>query len=194
MSASRDCGSVPAVSVSEAGVTSSVSEWEAGHQGPAEAGTVPLGLMAAPAPALSDNSDCGLAESAEVGTVLLAEEAAIQSCAGVGVRKAVCEHVMKKRRYIGIKKAVSQGFYEETFSFQEERVQSCKECCLLREFKEKKAEEQDRKAVYEENSRESRFRAAKKVVSEDNLSRRLEKMKRDVASEQNLRRFKFRNT
>ena len=42
--------------------------------------------------------------------------------------------------------------------------------------------------------RESRFRAAKKVVSEDNLSRRLEKMKRDVASEQNLRRFKFRNT
>ena len=35
--------------------------------------------MAAPAPALSDNSDCVLAESAEDGTVLLAEEAVIQS-------------------------------------------------------------------------------------------------------------------
>ena len=39
--------------------------------------------MAAPAPGLSDNSDCVLAESAEVGTVPLAEEAAIQSEAGV---------------------------------------------------------------------------------------------------------------
>ena len=39
--------------------------------------------MAAPALALSDNSDCVLAESAEVGTVPLAEEAAIQSEAGV---------------------------------------------------------------------------------------------------------------
>ena len=42
VSASRDCGSVPAVSVSEA-EASPVSEWGAGHQGPAEAGTVPLG-------------------------------------------------------------------------------------------------------------------------------------------------------
>ena len=78
--ASNDCGSVLAVSVSEA-VDSPVSEQGAGHQGPAEAGTVPLGLVAAPA--LSDNSDCVLAESAEVGTVPLAEEAAIQSEAGV---------------------------------------------------------------------------------------------------------------
>ena len=62
--------------------TSPVSERGAGHQGPAEAGTVPLGLVAAPAPALSDNSDCVLAESAEVGTVPFAEEAAIQSEAG----------------------------------------------------------------------------------------------------------------
>ena len=53
--------------------------WGAGHQGPAEAGTVPLGLVAAPAPALSDNSDCVLAKSAEVGSVPLTEEAAIQS-------------------------------------------------------------------------------------------------------------------
>ena len=73
--------SAPAVSVSEAGVTSPVSERGAGHQGPAEAGIVPLSLVAAPA--LSDNSDCVLAESAEVGTVPLAEEAAIQSEAGV---------------------------------------------------------------------------------------------------------------
>ena len=50
VSASSDCGSVLAVSVSEAGVTSPVSEWGAGHQGPAEAGTVPLGLVAAPRP------------------------------------------------------------------------------------------------------------------------------------------------
>ena len=63
--------------------TSPVSERGAGHQGPAEAGIVPLSLVAAPAPALSDNSDCVLAESAEVGTVPLAEEAAIQSEAGV---------------------------------------------------------------------------------------------------------------
>ena len=68
-------------SVFEAGVTSPVSERGAGHQGPAEAGIVPLSLVAAPA--LSDNSDCVLAESAEVGTVPLAEEAAIQSEAGV---------------------------------------------------------------------------------------------------------------
>ena len=39
--------------------------------------------MAVPAPALSDNSDCVLTESAEVGTVPLGEEAAIQSEAGV---------------------------------------------------------------------------------------------------------------
>ena len=39
--------------------------------------------MAAPAPVLSDNSDCVLAESAEVGTIPLAEEAAIQSEAGM---------------------------------------------------------------------------------------------------------------
>ena len=78
-SASRDCGSVLAVSVSEAGVTSPVSERGAGHQGPAEAGIVPLGLVAAPAPALSDNSDCVLAESAEDGRVPLTEEAVIQS-------------------------------------------------------------------------------------------------------------------
>ena len=36
-----------------------------------------------PPPGLSDNSDCVLAKSAEVGTVPLAEEAAIQSEAGV---------------------------------------------------------------------------------------------------------------
>ena len=35
--------------------------------------------MAAPAPALSDNSDCVFAESAETGRVPLTEEAAIQS-------------------------------------------------------------------------------------------------------------------
>ena len=62
---------------------SPVSERGAGHQGPAKTETVPLGLVAAPAPGLSDNSDCVLAESAEVGTVPLAEEAAIQSEAGV---------------------------------------------------------------------------------------------------------------
>ena len=39
--------------------------------------------MAAPAPGPSDNSDCVLTESAEAGTVPLAEEAAIQSEAGV---------------------------------------------------------------------------------------------------------------
>ena len=49
VSASSDCGSVLAVSVSEA-VDSPVSEQGAGHQGPAEAGTVPLGLVAAPRP------------------------------------------------------------------------------------------------------------------------------------------------
>ena len=49
--------------------------------------------MAAPAPALSDNSDCVLAESAETGRVPLTEEAAIQSEAssvpewGAGQRK-----------------------------------------------------------------------------------------------------------
>ena len=75
VSASRDCGSVPAVSVSEAGVTSPMSEKGAGHQGPAEAGIVPLGLVAAPVPALSD-IDCVLAESAE-------EEAAVEFEAGV---------------------------------------------------------------------------------------------------------------
>ena len=79
VSASRDCGSVPAVSVSECEVTSPVPGWGAGHQGPAEAGTVPLGLVAAPAPVLSDNRDCVLAESAEVGSVPLTEEADIQS-------------------------------------------------------------------------------------------------------------------
>ena len=63
--------------------TSPVSGEGAGHQGPAEAGTVPLGLVAAPAPVLSNNSDCVLAESSEAGTVPLAEEAAIQSKAGV---------------------------------------------------------------------------------------------------------------
>ena len=36
----------------------------------------------------------------------------------------------------------------------------------------KKTEEQDRKAVYEENSRKRRFRAAKKDASEENLRRR----------------------
>ena len=35
VSASRDCGSVPAVSVSECEVTSPVPGWGAGHQGPA---------------------------------------------------------------------------------------------------------------------------------------------------------------
>ena len=30
----------------------------------------------------------------------------------MGVRKAVCELDKEKRRYIGVKKAVSQGFYE----------------------------------------------------------------------------------
>ena len=37
--------------------------WGAGHQGPAEAGTVPLGLVAAPSPALSGDSECVLAVS-----------------------------------------------------------------------------------------------------------------------------------
>ena len=73
VSASRDCGSVPAVSVSEAGVTSPVSEWEAGHQGPE--GQYRSVWWPPPPPGLSDNSDCVLAKSAEVGTVPLAEEA-----------------------------------------------------------------------------------------------------------------------
>ena len=63
----------------EAAVTSPVLERGAGHQGPAEAGTVPLSLVAPPAPVLSDNSDCVLAECAEVGSVPLTEEASIQS-------------------------------------------------------------------------------------------------------------------
>ena len=63
VSASSDCGSVPAVSVSEAGVTSPVSERGAGHQGPTEAGIVPLGLVAAPVPATAGNSDFVPAES-----------------------------------------------------------------------------------------------------------------------------------
>ena len=70
-----------------------------------------------------------------------------------GLRKAVCEPDLKKRRYKGVKKAVSKGFYEI-------------------EREKKKAEEQDRKAVYEENSRKRRFRAAKKAASEENLRRR----------------------
>ena len=74
VSASSDCGSVPAVSVSKA-EASPVLERGAGHQGPAKAGTVPLGLVAAPILALSD-SDCILAESAE-------KDAAIQFEAGV---------------------------------------------------------------------------------------------------------------
>ena len=92
MSASSDCGSVLAVSVSEA-EANPVPGWGAGYQGPAETGTVPLGLVAAPAPVLSDNSDCVLAESAEAGRVPLTEEAAIQSEAssapewGAGQRK-----------------------------------------------------------------------------------------------------------
>ena len=45
----NDCGSVLAVSVSEA-VDSPVPGWVAGHQGPAEGVTVPLGLVAAPRP------------------------------------------------------------------------------------------------------------------------------------------------
>ena len=69
------------------------------------------------------------------------------------MRKAVCEPDLKKRRYKGVKKAVSKGFYEI-------------------EREKKKAEEQDRKAVYEENSRKIRFRAAKKDASEENLRRR----------------------
>ena len=92
--ASNDCGSVLAVSVSEA-VDSPVPGWGAGHQGPAEGGTVPLGLVAAPVPAPSDNSDCVLAESAEVGTVPFAEEAAIQSEAGE--TSPVPEWVSEKR-------------------------------------------------------------------------------------------------
>ena len=63
-----------------------------------------------------------------------------------GLRKAVCEPDLKKRRYKGVKKAVSKGFYEIE--------------------REKKAEEQDRKGVYEENLRKRRFRAAKKAASE----------------------------
>ena len=69
------------------------------------------------------------------------------------MRKAVCEPDLKKRRYKGVKKAVSKGFYE-----------------IDRE--KKKAEEQDRKGVYEENSRKRRFKAAKKDASEETLWRR----------------------
>ena len=74
------------------------------------------------------------------------------------MRKAVCEPDLKKRRYKGVKKAVSKGFYEI-------------------EREKKKAEEQDRKAVYEENSRKRRFRAAKKSASEENLRRKRMKNK-----------------
>ena len=69
------------------------------------------------------------------------------------MRKAVCEPDLKKRRYKGVKKAVSKGFYEI-------------------EREKKKAEEQDRKAVYEENLRKRRFRAAKKAASEENVRRK----------------------
>ena len=69
------------------------------------------------------------------------------------MRKAVCEPDLKKRRYKGVKKAVSKGFYEI-------------------EREKKKAEEQDRKAVYEENLRKRRFRASKKAASEEILRRR----------------------
>ena len=69
------------------------------------------------------------------------------------MRKAVCEPDLKKRRYKGVKKAVSKGFYEI-------------------EREKKKAEEQDRKAVHEENSRKRRIRAAKKAASKENLRRR----------------------
>ena len=69
------------------------------------------------------------------------------------MRKAVCEPDLKKRRYKGVKKAVSKGFYEI-------------------EREKKKAEEQDRKGVYEENLRKRRFRAAKKAASEEILKRR----------------------
>ena len=75
--------------------TSPVSERGPGHQGPAEAGIVPLSLVAAPVPALSDNSDCVLAESAEAGRVPLAEEAAVESEAGV--TSPVPEWVSEKR-------------------------------------------------------------------------------------------------
>ena len=54
----------------------------------AEAGTVPLGLVAAPAPALSDNSDCVLAESADVKNSLARgggrHPVRGQFCSGVG--------------------------------------------------------------------------------------------------------------
>ena len=76
---SAEVGTVPlaeeAAIQSEAGVTSPVSERGAGHQGPEGQ----YRSVWWPPPALSDNSDCVLAESAEVGSVSLAEEAAIQS-------------------------------------------------------------------------------------------------------------------
>ena len=99
-----------------------------------------------PRPRPSDNSDCVLAESAEVGTVPLAEEAAIQSEAGVTspvpewVSEKLFVNSIRRKEGIGVKKAVSQGFYEI-----------------------------EREALYEETLRK---RAAKKAASEENLRRR----------------------
>ena len=60
------------MSVSECEVTSPVPERGAGHQGQGQYRSV---WWPPPPPGLSDNSDCVLAKSAEVGTVPLAEEA-----------------------------------------------------------------------------------------------------------------------
>ena len=84
------------------------------------------------------------------------------------MRKAVCEHDLKKRRYKGVKKAVSKGFYEI-------------------EREKKKAEEQDRKAVYEENSWKRRCRTANKAASDENVRRRRLKKKTKKLSEENFK-------
>ena len=104
VSASRDCGSVPAVSVSECEVTSPVPGWGAGHQGPAEAGTVPLGLVAAPVPATAGNSDFVPAESEQESPLSQPPVLQCPDCGKVKQtqkqlrdhlrvhRKRVCEH------------------------------------------------------------------------------------------------------
>ena len=74
--ASNDCGSVLAVSVSEA-VDSPVPGWGLVTRGQPREGQYRSVWW--PPPALSDNSNCVIAMSAEVGSVPLTEEAAIQS-------------------------------------------------------------------------------------------------------------------
>ena len=78
--------------------------WGAGHQGPAEAGTVPLGLVAAPVPATAGNSDFVPAESEQESPLSQPPVLQCPDCGKVKQtqkqlrdhlrvhRKRVCEH------------------------------------------------------------------------------------------------------